>query len=253
MLIGIVALSLVASSVAGLLGAGGDILFVPLLLYALPALGVGSLDVHTVGALSLVQSLASTGSGGAVHYLDRRIHHASLRAAAIPLAVGALAGGALSRLVDGTVLVALFAIITSVVVVLLLVPLPPAPPRSGERRDPVALCLFGATAVVCGLVGVGGGFLIVTILLYRMRMSMQVAKGTALALTVCTAAPGLVGKVVTGQLASWAPVPVIIAVAALGGILGARVSASLSAKSLRLGLAALVIVLSARMWIGVVG
>jgi uncharacterized protein len=253
MLIGIAALSLVAASVAGLLGAGGDILYVPLLLYVLPAFGGTALDVHTVGALSLVQSLASTGSGGVVHYIDDRIHHPSFRAAVIPLAAGALAGGVLSRLVAGSILVALVAMVASVVAVLLVVPVRLASPRSSEHRDPIAFGLLAATALVCGLVGVGGGFLIVTILLYRNRLSMQLAKGTALALTVCTAAPALLGKLLTGQLTDWAPVPVIVVAAVLGGILGARLSTALSPKALRVSLAALVVVLAARLWIGAIG
>jgi uncharacterized membrane protein YfcA len=51
-------LSAVSAFIAGLLGAGGDILYVPLLLYGLPALAGDGLNVHAVTALSLVGSLA---------------------------------------------------------------------------------------------------------------------------------------------------------------------------------------------------
>lgn len=251
MLLSIGALSLITASVAGVLGAGGDILFVPLMLYALPSIGGGALDIHAIGVLSLVQSLTSTGSGGLVHYLDRRVHGASLRTPALCLAGGALAGGVLSRFVAGDVLLIMFAIVASGVVGLLAIPPRPSEMRPNGTRDPVAPCLFAMNALLCGMIGVGGGFLIVTILLYRTRLPMQIAKGTALVLTVCTAAPALFGKLATGQLASWQPIPIIIAAALLGGFLGARTSALLPARTLRLGLAGLVVILAARTWIGV--
>lgn len=253
MLAGVAGLSLLASSVAGLLGAGGDILFVPLLLYALPALGLGTLDLHTIGALSLVLSIASTGSGGLVHYLDRRVDSASFRAAAPPLVVGALVGGLLSGVAANRLLLVLFAVVTSGVVVLLMVPVRAQPLATPPPSRKVTSAMLAATALVCSMVGVGGGFLIVTILRYRGRLSMQLAKGTALSLTVCTAVPGLTGKVVTGQLSAWVAVPVVVAAAVTGGVVGSKISGPLSEQTLRLGLALLVVVLTVRMWVGILG
>lgn len=252
MLAGIAALSLISGAVAGLLGAGGDILYVPLLLYALPAVGLGALDVHTIGALSLVQSMASTAGGGAVHYLDRRLDRGHLIRSAAPLALGALAGGLLSSLLAGGLLVLLFALITSSVIVLLALPVRPRAEPAPPAFDPVATGLLLATALICGIVGVGGGFLIVTILLRRARAPLHTAKGTALLLTVCTALPGLTGKIITGQLGSGTPVPVILAAGVVGGILGARISQPLPARALRWGLALLVGGLAARMWLTVI-
>jgi uncharacterized membrane protein YfcA len=253
LLAGIAALSLISAAVAGLLGAGGDILYIPLLLYALPVLAGGLLNIHEIGALALVQSIASTGGGGAVHLIDRRVDRPTLWRAAPPLAVGALIGSVLSRFLASGVLLVMFGAITSAVVLLLLMPVRAQAPGGKAPSKPITFGLFGATALVCSMVGIGGGFLIVTILLYRLRMQMETAKGTALTLTVCTAVPGLVGKVITEQLVSWATVPVIIVAATSGGILGARFSTRLSATTLRLGLAVLVAVLSVRVWFGALG
>ena len=240
-------LSALSAFIAGLLGAGGDILYVPLLLYGLPALTGDGLPVHTVTALSLVGSLASTGSGGVAHYRAGRVDTAALYASGAALAVGALAGGILSRAISSSVLLLAFAVVTTAAAVLLFVP-------SGERsaptrrpRDRVATALLAASGLLCGAVGVGGGFLIITVLLHRSRLPMHVARGTGLAATCFTAAPALAGKALTGQVL-WQAVPFIVVAGVAGAVVGSRAGARMPARVVRWALASLVVVLSVRVW-----
>lgn len=107
--------------------------------------------------------------------------------------------------------------------------------------------LLVAAGLVCGAVGVGGGFLIVAVLLYQMRLPMHAAKGTGLLLTVATAAPALLGKALTG------PVPWLVVAAVVGAVVGARAGAPIPGWALRWALAGLVTVLSARVWLDVLG
>jgi uncharacterized membrane protein YfcA len=244
-------LSALSACVAGLLGAGGDILYVPLLLYGLPAITGAGLPVHAVTALSLVGSLASTGSGGAAHYRAGRVDTAALTPAWLMLAIGAVAGGVLSRDIPARTLLVAFAIVTTAAAVLLFV----APSEDAEptrrRRDPVAAALLAGSGLLCGAVGVGGGFLIITILLHRTRMPAHLARGTGLALTVFTAAPALAGKAATGQVL-WSAVPFIVVPGLAGALAGSRMSALVPSRLLRWALAALVVVLSTRVWANVV-
>ena len=246
------ALAALASFVAGVLGAGGDILFVPLLLYALPAITGSALPVHSVTALSLVGSLASTGGGGLKYWRDGRLDEAVMSAGWKPLAAGALVGGVLSRVVPSTALLAVFAVLTTAAVVLLLVPTKEATAPERVPRDGVATALLVGVGLICGAVGVGGGFLIITVLLHRLHLPVALASATGLALTSFTAAPALAGKVLTGQL-TWGPVPFIVGGAVAGVWLGARAGAGIPARVLRFALATLVMVLSVRVWFTVWG
>jgi uncharacterized protein len=243
-------LSGLSAFIAGLLGAGGDILYVPLLLYGLPALTGSGLSVHTATALSLVGSLSSTGSGGLQHRRAGRVDTEALSPAWAMLAIGALAGGILSRAVSPGALLVAFAMITTAAAVLLF-----APPREDatparRRRDPVSAALLAGSGLLCGAVGVGGGFLIITVLLHRMRLAAHMARGTGLALTFFTAAPALAGKAVTGQVL-WSAVPFIVLPGLVGAVAGSRASGLVPARILRWALAALVVVLSARVWANV--
>ncbi len=136
--------------------------------------------------------------------------------------------------------------------ILLLVP--PKESRSHERlpRDRVATALLVGVGLICGAVGVGGGFLIITVLLHRMHLPVALASATGLALTSFTAAPALAGKALTGQL-MWSPVPFIVVGAFAGVWLGARAGRRLPPRALRWALATLVMVLSVRVWFTVWG
>jgi uncharacterized protein len=249
----VIALLTAASSlVAGLLGAGGDIIFVPLLLYGLPAITGDGLAVHTVTALSLIGSLASTGGGGLKHLRDGRIDRAATRLAWPALAGAALVGGAISRLVPSTALLAAFAVVTTGAAVLLALPATERPASEMRRDDRVALALMAASGLLCGAVGVGGGFLIIIILLHRLGLPAATARSTGLLLTFFTAAPAALGKTLSGQMI-WGPVPGIV-IAAVGGVwLGAHLSRFVPGRALRWALTLLVVVLSARVWMGVLG
>lgn len=243
-------LSVISSFVAGLLGAGGDILYVPLLLYGLPAITGPPLQVHVVTALSLVGSLASTGGGGLKHWRDGNLDSEAMGVGWKSLATGALAGGVLSRAAPSDALLVLFAIITIGAAGALFVP-----PREHSQGQPrprkaVAAVLMGGVGLICGAVGVGGGFLIILVLLHSMRLSAAAARSTGLALTAFTAAPALLGKAITGQVL-WSPVPFIVAGGLVGVWIGAWASPSVPGRVLRYALALLVAVLGVRVWLDV--
>jgi uncharacterized membrane protein YfcA len=243
-------LAAVSAFIAGLLGAGGDILYVPLLLYGLPALTGDGLTVHAVTALSLVGSLASTGSGG-VHYCRAGgVDTEALWPAWVMLALGAAAGGVLSSEISAGALLLAFAIVTTAAAGMLFVT--PSEDAEARRRgaDPLAGALLFGGALLCGAVGVGGGFLIITILLHRMRLPMDKARGTGLLLTFFTAAPAFAGKAATGQVL-WSPVPFVLLTGVACAVVGSRASTLVPSRILRWALASLVVILCVRVWLDV--
>jgi hypothetical protein len=246
----VAALAGMSSFVAGALGAGGDILYVPLLLYGLPAVTGAGLTVHTATALSLVASLASTAGGGLRYWREDLLDTRAMRIGWKVLALAGGMGGVLSRVVPASALLTVFAAVTSVAAVPLLVPAQGDLRIAATQRDLVAAGLLFGVGLVCGAVGVGGGFLIIAVLLHRMHLKSSSARSTGLALTFFTAAPALVGKTLTGQLA-WSPVPLILVASLIGVWLGAQAAPRLPEWAIRGGLVVLVVGLAARVWINV--
>jgi uncharacterized membrane protein YfcA len=216
----------VGGFVGGLMGIGGGILLTPLLLYAPPALGMPALGMHTVAAITMVQVALAGTVAALVHrragYVDRRL----VIVMGSAMIGGSFAGAASSGFVSDTVLRGLFATLVLLTVVLLPLrfrsaisdPHFHAPPRRAQ-----AAAIAVTLGLLVGLVGAGGGFLLVPILLYVLRVPVRSALGTSLAVLALSALAGAAGKVASGQ------VDTVLALALVAGALpGAHAGAAAS-------------------------
>jgi uncharacterized membrane protein YfcA len=251
----LIAIGFAGAFVSGLVGVGGAIVMIPLLLYVPPLLGVGSLDVKHVAGVTMTQVLASALVGawqhgrGAVVAPVARIGGASM-------ALGSLIGGVGSGHVSGRVLLAVFAVMATAAFVLMLVPLPAS--IAPGRGEPVRVSRPGAAAypfvigIGSGLVGAGGAFLLVPVLIGLLRLPVRASIGTSLAMTAVSASAGFLGKAVTGQI-PLAPAALVVA-ASLGGVsLGVRASRAAPEAVLRAVLLGLIVAVMIRVWADVLG
>jgi hypothetical protein len=109
----------------------------------------------------------------------------------------------------------------------------------------VAVCLV--VGLMAGLVGAGGAFLLVPLLLVFVGIPIRVTIGSSLAITVVAAAAGVVGKLATGQV-PLAPTLAVVLGAVPGAQLGAFVSRRLTGRSLRRVLFVVILVSAVRVW-----
>ncbi|TBR08263.1 MAG: sulfite exporter TauE/SafE family protein, partial [Lysobacter sp.] len=162
--------------------------------------------------------------------------------------VGAYLGSALGKSMDGQKLLALFALLMLVVSGLML--------RSrGAEGDaavvlnrgnaPKLLATGGATGLLSGFFGIGGGFLVVPGLIASTGMPILFAVGSSL---LAVAAFGLTTALnyAYSGLVSWPLAAVFIAGGTVGGLFGGRLATRLSTRkgTLNLVLAALIIVVA---------
>lgn len=241
----------VAGFFSGLLGIGGGILMVPLLLYAPPLLGYTALGMKTVAGITMVQSLAAS-LAGALGHGRRRIDARLVRVMGLAVAGGALGGGVLSHWLSGVALEVLFTVLALLAGLLLLLPVPAGRDEPAERSDfsqPRAALLGAAIGLLGGAVGQGGGFLIVPVLIYLLRIPVRIALGSSLAIGLISGAAGFAGKALTAQLLLW-PSLAVVAGALVGSLLGSRFSQRLSQVMLRRVLAVVIIAASVRIGAG---
>jgi uncharacterized membrane protein YfcA len=244
-------LGLAGAFVAGLLGVGGAIVMIPLLLYVPPALGVGTLDVKAVTGITMVQVLFAAVSGVIAH---RRVRAVSVELAwvgGLCMAAGSLGGALGSKFVPERALLALFGVMTAGALALMFVPADDAGQpifadkvTFSRRRAAVVSLFVGAAA---GMVGAGGAFLLVPLLLVVVGIPIRVTIGSSLAITAVSALTGVFGKLVTGQIL-WLPALAVAAGAAPGAQLGALVSRRLSGVRLRQVLFVVVLASTIRVW-----
>lgn len=239
-------ITLAAALANGVFGAGGAILFVPLGLYVLPALGT-RLDAHQVTALSLVQGLCAFAAGGIAYGRRGQVAYDQVWLSGLPLGAGGLAGGLLSAAAPGPLLVLLFALVVTAATVVLIVP-----PREGRRRQRgaqvVVSALFVGVGALGGAVGVGAGVLVIPVLLHLLGMPQRTASGTGLVLPAFISGPAFLGKAASGQV-PWGLVPAVVLTAVAGTLVGSLVQRAFAPAALRLGLAALTAALALTVWV----
>jgi uncharacterized membrane protein YfcA len=248
LLIAVFGLIALAGVVSGFLGAGGQIVGIPLLLYALPALTGRTLDPHTVTSISLAQGLGTLAGGLRAYQRRGLVDWRWVREEALPLAGGGTAGAVLSAALPGRALLLVFAIVTSGATLVLLLPPREGGGPPGLAARGAALTMLVSTGVLGGVVGIGAGFLIIPVLIYVLGLPVRTAGGTGLALAVFLSLPALAGKAATGQVV-WDLAAAGAAGSLVGAMVGSRLSGLVGPTLLRRLLAAVVAVLAARVWL----
>jgi uncharacterized membrane protein YfcA len=251
----LVGLGFVGAVVAGLLGVGGAILMIPLLLYVPPLIGVGALDMRNVAGVTMVQVCVAAVSGMIAHRRHRAVNARLSSIGGSAMALGMLVGAFASSLLPDVTLLAVFTLMATAAACLMFLPLETAgQPVFAEQVtfEPVraaSVCL--GVGVAAGLVGAGGAFLLVPLLLFVVGIPIRVTIGSSLAITALGSLAGVAGKMLTGQIL-WGAALAVALGAIPGAQLGGALSRRISGARLRLMLAIVVIVSAGRVGLDLV-
>jgi uncharacterized protein len=250
------ALGVLGGFFAGLLGFGGGVMMFPLLYYIPPLLGLSRLDAKTVAAVVISQVFFSTIIGGMAHLRHRRVHRRLVLGAGPTSAIGSFAGAVLSGKVSEDLLLALFGIITVLVLGMMFLPAPDHAQEdlSQERVKlallPLMVCSLAAGSVI-GLLG-AGNFVFVPLLIYVLKVPTRIAIGSSLFIAMMNTSSGFLGKLLTGQIPLLLASSVVIG-AAIGAVIGEKLHGNISAKTLRQIYGVMVAVIAVRVWMTLLG
>jgi uncharacterized protein len=273
----IVALGGIVGLLTGMIGVGGGFLTTPILIFygIPPAVAVAS---------STTQILGTSVSGVLAHRRRRGVDYRMGAVIIIGGLLGAVAGGALFRLLQNlgqidTVINLLYVFMLGSIGTIMakeaataleiLKPRPGKKParrhnpliaslpmrwrfyRSGLYISPLAPLLLGFVAgMLTVLLGVGGGFILVPAMIYLLGMSAQVVVGTSLLqILFVTAATTLIHATTTKS------VDIVLAgLLLLGSVIGAQIGVKLAQKAkpelLRMFLAIIILAVALRVAIG---
>jgi uncharacterized membrane protein YfcA len=248
-LLGLLSAALIGVSL-GIMGAGGSVLTVPIFVYVL---GLGAKEaiassLVVVGATSLLGALKHRQEG-----------HMRLRVALVFgtfSMIGAYVGAQLAGFFSDAAQLILFAVVMLGAAFVML-----RDEESGEggehdgspdgspgghaaRRMVLKLAAPGmAVGVLTGLVGVGGGFLIVPVLVLLADVPMKATVGTSLLVIAMNSAAGFAGYLGAVDL-QWALVAAFTALAAGGSFVGTYLARFLSGAALKRGFAVFLVLMA---------
>jgi len=246
----VIGIGFVGAFVAGLVGIGGAIILIPMLIYGPHLVGHEGLDIHTASGVTMVQVAVAGVTGMLAHRRLGNLDVPLTVALGGSMAFGSLVGGLTSGLLPGAYLSAIFASLAAVAAALML-----AGPRTAmqPRAEPTAFNAPAAAAVglvvgtLVGMVGAGGGFLLVPIMIFLLRIPVRIAVGSTLAIVAASGVTGSVGKAVSGQI-EWMFALALVVGALPGAHLGARLSRLVPVRHLARLLGLLIAGIAAKMW-----
>ena len=118
-----------------------------------------------------------------------------------------------------------------------------SPPAGSIPRD---VALGAGAGVLSGLLGVGGGVLLVTILVLVLRWQQKSAQATALVLVMMAAISGVTTYAVAGSVA-WGPAAIVFCGAIVGALVGSAVVQRVHAYWLQVAFGAVLVLAAIRL------
>lgn len=247
---------LITGFISGLLGIGGGIIMAPLLLYAPTLFGLAPLTMHTVAGLTIVQGLVACVVGGLTHKKFKFYSGELVLWMGVTLFITSFLGGIASYVASGELLMLIFAGMALTASALMF--LPGKPQVEHPEVIQFTFCRFRAVAVsgavgfLGGLVGQGGSFILIPLMISYIKVPVRIAIGSNLAIVFLATFAAFLGKTVTGQIEWLLAVPIVLTVIP-GAYLGANMSRKVSVTKLRLILAICIGIAAVRISISAAG
>jgi uncharacterized protein len=234
-----------AGFMSGLFGIGGGIIVTPLLVLVYPMLSGHKLPIEVVTGLSSAQGFFSSFVSFGLHRVRFQPDWQVIRSFAVPMAIANFFASIHSSAFSESFILFVFGLlgILSLVVTYLF----PKPLSVLCEHKAWSLPLVGIVlGILCGLVGQGGGFIYLPVLISLFGLHIKQAISTSAVIGIIGASGALLGRI-GGEMVFLDYTGELVAGILLGGYLGAAVSHRLDAKLLKRALNAFVLLCSVQL------
>jgi uncharacterized protein len=239
----------IGSFISGVAGIGGSIINYPMLLYFPPILGTGIFSAHEVTGITGVQVLFATIGGVLAYRKSGYLHVPLIIFMGLSVLIGSLIGGFGSRMMEEETINIIYGILALIAVVLMFIPTKGIEGKVEEIHFNkwLASSLAFIVGIGAGIVGAGGAFLLVPIMLVILKIPTRITIASSLAITLISSIGATVGKVATGQVLFF-PASIMVVSSLIAAPLGAQVGKKVNAKVLKWILALLIGGTSIKIW-----
>jgi len=201
--------------------------------------------MKTAAGMTMVQSLAGSCSGLVVHRRNNFVHRGLVWTMGLSGTGGALLGSVFSKYMSGQLMLGIFAILAVVAGSLMFFS-----PKEAEESEidldkvefsRILAALAGFTVgLLGGIIGQGGAFLMIPLMLYLLKIPTRIAMGSSVAIAFLSAAAGFIGKWGTNQI-PFGPAAALAIGAVIGAQAGGVLSKRTKTKTLRIVLGVLIL------------
>lgn len=240
----------IGSFLSGMVGIGGAIIKYPMMLFIPPLLGFAAFSPHEVAGISAVEIFFATIAGVWAYRKSGFLNKTLILYMGGAILIGSFIGGYGSNLLSEQVVNTVYATLATIAVIMMFVPkkgLDETPFDQVNFNKWLAAALAFIVGIAAGVVGAGGAFILVPIMLVVLKIPTRMTIATSLAITFISSIGSAVGKIATDQVL-YGPVAVMIVASLFAAPLGAKFGQKANAKFLQWTLALLILGTAIKIW-----
>ncbi|WHY64568.1 sulfite exporter TauE/SafE family protein [Neobacillus sp. SuZ13] len=243
----------VGSFISGMLGIGGAIINYPMLLYIPVMLGMGQFTAHEVTGITAIQVFFATIGGVLAYRKGGYINKTLIAYMGISILIGSLIGGFGSTHMSESGINIVYGILALIAVIMMFVP------KKGIDDNPLEQFKFNkwnaalfafVVGIGAGIVGAGGAFLLVPIMLVVLKIPTRMTIASSLAITLISSIGAVSGKIATGQVPIL-PSLIMVVASLIASPIGANAGKRMNTKVLQIILGSLILATAVKTWIGI--
>ncbi|MDR7236730.1 sulfite exporter TauE/SafE family protein [Neobacillus drentensis] len=244
-------LGFVGSFISGMLGIGGAIINYPMLLYIPVMLGVGHFTAHEVSGITAIQVFFATIGGLLVYRKGGLLNKTLIAYMGISILIGSFIGGFGSTHMPESGINIVYGILALIAVIMIFVPkkgidkIPLEEVRFNKFLAPLFAFIVGIGA---GIVGAGGAFLLVPIMLVVLKIPTRMTIASSLAITFISSIGAVSGKISTGQV-DILPSLIMVIASLIASPIGANAGKRVNTKVLQVIMGILILATAVKTWI----
>jgi uncharacterized membrane protein YfcA len=248
-----VIIGLIGSFCSGLLGVGGAIVTYPLLYFVPPLLSAYAMTPNEISSVTMFQVFAATGVGMLMYRKSPWLNTQVVLCIGGGMTAGSLAGSLLSGFLPGVVIHLLYGCMALLAVVLMLQKRKggahesAAPPDVILFNRPLSILLAAAVGLLSGIVGAGGSFLLIPIMLGVLKLPTRTAIASSLIVVFLSSIGGVIGKTAGGHVHLTLTLLLMLA-SLFGSMLGVRLGQRMNVQVLRLVLVLVILCSALNIW-----
>lgn len=240
----------IGSFISGMLGIGGAIINFPMLLYIPVILGVGHFTAHEVSGITAIQVFFAT-IGGVLAYRKGGFLNKTLIAyMGISILLGSFIGGFGSTHMPESGINLVYGILALIAVVMIFVPkkgIDDIPLEQVKFNKWLAVLFAFFIGIGAGIVGAGGAFLLVPIMLVVLKVPTRMTIASSLAITFISSIGAVSGKITTGQVAIL-PSLIMVVASLIASPIGANAGKKVNTKILQIIMGILILATAVKTW-----
>ncbi|NTU24992.1 sulfite exporter TauE/SafE family protein [Bacillus tequilensis] len=241
----------IGAFISGMIGIGGSVINYPMLLYIPSLVGVMSLTAHEVSGIGAIQVLFATLGGVWAYRKSGFLNKALIIYMGSSILLGSVLGSCFSHHISEKGMNFIYGILAFIAVILMFIPQKGQEHREDEEvifNKWLASSLAFIIGGVSGMLGAGGAFILVPIMLSILNIPVRMTVASSLAITFLSSIGATVGKMITGQVL-FVPALVLIIASLIASPIGATVGRKMNTKFLQWILALLIGVTAIKIWL----